>query len=181
MKEVEVKVKINSVGDVKKDLEEKGFSFSLPIEQRDVIYANPKILPSYDKFTTSSDFLRVRRTKDKNYFTFKRPQTGELDVIERETEISNPEQVEDILKFLGFEKAVNVNKKRMIAKRGDYEVSLDEVEGLGSFLEVEKIVDMETDSIKVQEEIWEFLAGFGIDRKDEITRGYDTLVYLKNK
>lgn len=181
MKEVEVKVKIDSVEDIKADLEAKGFSFSEPVIQEDAIFSDEETAKRFDEFVSDTNFLRIRKTKGKVIFTLKRPQTNELDCIEREIEVNNEKQLEDIINYLGYQKVIEVKKKRRIAKKDDYELSLDEVEGLGNFLEVEHMVGMDMDSQKDQEDIWKFLSDLGVNKKDEVTRGYDTLTYLKNK
>ena len=76
---------------------------------------------------------------------------------------------------------MTVYKTRSIAKKGSYEISLDSVKNLGDFIEVEHIVDMDVDSKKAQEDMWDFLSKLGIDQKDEVTRGYDTLTYIAGK
>jgi len=54
------------------------------------------------------------------------------------------------------------------------EICLDEVENLGSFIEVEKMSD--GDSKQIQEELAEFLGLLGVSPKDRVTKGYNTLM-----
>ncbi|MDP3762811.1 MAG: CYTH domain-containing protein, partial [bacterium] len=60
-----------------------------------------------------------------------------------------------------------------------YEICLDEVDRLGSFVEVETFSD-DGDPEKIQEEIFKFLLSLGVKPEDRVREGYDTLVYLKN-
>ena len=181
MKEVEVKVKIKSIKEIQTKLENSGFEFSSPVIQKDVIFTDPQTAKKFDTFVSDVNFLRIREQGDKIIFTLKRPQTGELDCIEREIEFKNIKQMKDIIKYLGYEEVVTVYKTRSIAKKGSYEISLDSVKNLGDFIEVEHIVDMDVDSKKAQEDMWDFLSKLGIDQKDEVTRGYDTLTYIAGK
>lgn len=182
MKEVEVKIKIDNPEAVKTVLEKRGFVFSKPVTQKDIIFADVDTIKKFDQFVSNVNFLRIRETGGKILFTLKRPQTNELDSIECEIEVNDAKKLEDIIQYLGYEKAVEVKKTRATAKHGDYEILLDHVEGLGDFLEVEKIISLDEDSEKTQQEILSFLKDVGIKTDDsQVTRGYDTLVYLENK
>jgi adenylate cyclase class IV len=52
---------------------------------------------------------------------------------------------------------------------------LDQVKGLGNFIEVEKFST--DDTFKIQEELFRFLETLGVKRKDRVLHGYDVLVY----
>jgi len=54
-------------------------------------------------------------------------------------------------------------------------ICLDEVEGLGSFIEVEKT--SAEDGEAIQEELFNFLESLGVKREDRVFKGYDTLKY----
>lgn len=173
-KEIEVKVSIENTDEVINKLEELGCVFSEPVVQEDTIFIN------YDRpfieFTPEDHFLRIRKTKGKAIFTYK--QGEEMNSIERETEIEDADQLEDILKFLGFRPEVRVKKVRRKANFKDYEICLDEVEGLGGFIELEKITD--EDAGMVQSEMMEFLKEIGVNETERVMNGYDTLVWLKD-
>src|ERR1700743_2706282 len=98
MREIEVKVKVEDFSALQQKLEALGCIFSEAVTQEDVIFIN------YDRpfmeFTTSDPFLRIRKSKGKVIFTFK--QGEEMNAIEREFEVSDAQQLEDTLKFLGF-------------------------------------------------------------------------------
>jgi adenylate cyclase class IV len=55
---------------------------------------------------------------------------------------------------------------------------LDEVDGLGSYIEVEKMSD--EDGEKIQNELFDFLQILGVSKEDRVLKGYDTLMWLKN-
>jgi adenylate cyclase class 2 len=82
---------------------------------------------------------------------------------------------------MGYKSAVKINKVRRKAKHLGYEICVDEVEGLGTFIEVEKVTDDCEDSKEVQKELFHFLESLGVNKNDVVMRGYDTLIYLKNK
>ena len=55
---------------------------------------------------------------------------------------------------------------------------LDNVEGLGKFIEVEKMINQENEK-ETQKNLIDFIKSLGIDEQDIITKGYDTLIYEK--
>jgi adenylate cyclase class 2 len=101
-----------------------------------------------------------------------------MDCIEREVEINDADQMIGAIELLGYHKAVNVVKARTKTMYNGMEICLDEVKDLGSFIEVEKIVD--GDGEEVQNELFIFLETLGVKREDRVMNGYDTMVYLKN-
>ena len=69
----------------------------------------------------------------------------------------------DILGLLGFEKIVEVHKTRRKMKYNDYEICVDDVHGMGNFIEVEKFSDEPGE--KIQSELFNF-KGLGIRGKN---------------
>jgi adenylate cyclase, class 2 len=126
-----------------------------------------------------TNVLRIRKAKGKIIFTLKQAQKNELDCIEKELEITNAKEMKDILEILGYKESVHVHKTRLKATLNDMEICLDEVKDLGSFIEVEKLTD-EVDGEKVQNELFDFLQTVGVKKEDRVTRGYDTLMWLKD-
>ncbi len=133
-----------------------------------------------------SNFLRIRKARGssseypggwKIIFNIKQPQSNELDCIERETEINDADQMKGAIELLGYHQAIHVVKTRTKTKYQDMEICLDEVEELGSFIEVEKIVEGEGET--VQNELFGFLETIGVSKENRVLKGYDTLLYIK--
>ena len=59
------------------------------------------------------------------------------------------------------------------------EICLDTVDGLGDFIEAEKLVADDAEYQAVIDELWAQFDNIGIDRKDEVTDGYDVLMNKK--
>ena len=175
-KEIEVKAKVSDLNIVKIELEKLGCVFGEPVVQDDTTFVN--FDTDYANFMKDTNFLRIRKTKDKIFFNLKRPQSNEMDCIEREVEINDADQMIGAIELLGYHKAVNVVKTRTKTMYNGMEICLDEVKDLGSFIEVEKIVD--GDGEEVKNELFIFLETLGVKRKDRVMNGYDTMVYLKN-
>lgn len=117
-----------------------------------------------------------RRSEAKNNM-LKQQRSGEIDNIEYETEIQDPDATHKILFTLGYEPEVEVKKMRRKGKLGEYEICLDEVEELGSYIEVEKMTSDDADSRKVREELFGIAESLDLSRAAEETRGYDTQIY----
>lgn len=176
--EIEVKAKVRDFEILKNKLKEIGCILSEPIIQDDYIY-NKKgidIRKGYD----GSPILRIREQGEKILFTLKKNRSNELDCIEKEIEVNDRNILNDIIELLDYECTVEVHKKRIKCVYNDYEICLDEVDGLGSYVEVEKMSD--EDGGKVQNELFDFLQTLGVLKEDRVFNGYDTLVWLeKNK
>lgn len=176
-KEIEVKAKVEDFIQLLEKLSGLGCQFSESVRQEDKIFTN---FPDneFAKFKPGINFLRIRKSGGKILFTLKQSLVNELEGIEKEVEVNDAKELEEILELMGYHEAVQVTKMRRKAKYKDYEICLDDVEGLGSFVELEKITD--EDSEKVQSEMMDFLLGLGVEAEDRILNGYDTLVWLKN-
>jgi adenylate cyclase, class 2 len=174
--EIEVKAKVKDFDDLIQKLKEMGCVLSLPIIQNDSIY-NKKGL-DIRKGYHDSPVLRIREQENRIIFTLKINRSNELDCVEKETDVSNKDELRDIIELLGYEKTVKVHKKRIKTNYKDYEICLDEVDGLGSFIEVEKMAD--EDGEKVQKELLDFLMKLGVEKEDQVLIGYDTMMWLKN-
>lgn len=172
-KEIEVKYRVKDLAVARQKLIELGCSFSEPVIQDDTIFINYN--RPFIEFVPGDIFLRIRQSNDKAIFTFK--QGEEMNSIERETVIENSAQLEDILGFLGFRPVVRVRKSRSKSRYEPYEVCLDEVESLGSFIELEEIT--EASAHEVQAKMQEFLQSLGIKDMERVHNGYDTLMWLK--
>lgn len=176
-KEIEVKARINDLDGLAKKLEKLGVVLSAPIVQNDITFVDENY-GDYDKFQAGKNILRIRENNGKFIFTVKQPQSNELDAEEHETEITDSAEFKEALILMGYKPVVEIHKVRRKAKYKDYEICLDDVKELGSFVEVEKITE-EENAEEIQEELFKFLESLGIKRENRVTNGYDTLVYLK--
>lgn len=109
-------------------------------------------------------------------FTLKRAVTGQLDSIEHETGVDDPDAMIAIVKELGFVAFSDMSKIRQTSKLGEVGVCVDSVEGLGEFMELEQLADEDADPVVVTDDLWRIMARLGIHRDDEVTDGYDILM-----
>jgi adenylate cyclase, class 2 len=176
-KEIEVKAKVDDLDGLIKNLGNLGIILSESIIQKDETFVDDNY-GAYDQFQPGKNALRIRNSNGKFLFTIKQPIANELDCIERETEISDPKEFREALILMGYNPVVRINKTRRKAKYKDYEICVDQVEGLGDFVEMEKLTEDEDPEV-VQNEMFALLESFGIKKENRIPHGYDTLVYKK--
>lgn len=136
--EVEIQVRIKDPITAEREILRFG-NFVEERNQSDQYY----ILPSRDFFAADPpiEYLRVRREKDKNHLNYSFlhfKNDGWLDCTdEYETLVENPEIVEQIFGLIGLIPKVKVVKNRKYFKCGYFEVTLDTIENLGDFMEIE--------------------------------------------
>lgn len=158
-----------------KKLTELGCVFSASHTQNDIIFQKKDRVDD-------SPVARIRIMDDGNVlFTVKKRGVNELASQEHEVTISSSGKLEKMLLLLDQEEVVRINKTRVSAKYRDYGICVDDVENLGSFIELETMMsDMETkESEQVQEEMFDFLVSLGILPDDRVTAGYNTLLVAK--
>lgn len=179
MKEVEIKARLRDREKVVEKLESLGCTFESPVTQNDVVYAEH--VGSLEQFRSNKVFLRLRvKNGTRILFTLKKRMANDLDAIEHEVEVSSQEEMAQALALMGYQEAVRVNKTRVITHYNDCEICLDEVENLGTFIEMEKLTES-GDSETIQEEMFKFFESIGITRADRVMSGYDILMLEKNE
>jgi len=82
-KEIEVKVKVENFVQLFDKLSSLGCQFSEPIRQEDRIFTN---FPDneFSTFKAGVNFLRIRKSEGKTFFTLKQSLINELEGIEKE-------------------------------------------------------------------------------------------------
>ena len=148
--EVEQKFPIDDPKTVRQSLTALGATFGAPLEQADVYFAHP----SRD-FKETDEALRIRRVGEENWITYKGPKLDATTKTRREIELpltAGDEgflQFAELLEVLGFRRVYEVRKQRVPGElrwEGQtIHLALDEVFGLGSFVEIELLA--ETDDL----------------------------------
>lgn len=185
-KEIEAKAIVSNPDLLFEKLAEKGIFLNPPIIQHDQTFVDDNY-GNYAEFQQGKNILRIREQiqdqqndrQTKFIFTLKQPHLNEFDSIEKETEISDPASLREALIIMGYKPITVVQKSRRKAKYHGYEICVDEVLNLGTFIEVEKMTDEPTEV--VQEELFNFLKELGVNKEDMQTHGYDTLTYMKQQ
>ncbi len=177
MWEIEVKVRAKNLEDIAQKLSEAGCALSAPLHQYDTIYSYGESTSEWETSKEGHIVMRIRRENDRAEFNLKQQRSNELDNLEYETEVNDPQAMQKILLTLGYRPQVEVKKVRRKTKYGEYEICLDEVERLGAFVEIEKLAEDDADPKEAQEELMKTLESLGLKREDQEMRGYDTQIF----
>jgi adenylate cyclase, class 2 len=177
MREIEIKARVGDKGKLVAKLAALGIVLGEPKTQHDVVFCRPG-QKDYEK---GSIWLRIRTENGKKVTWTMKVDTGrKLDSIEHEVEVSDGAELEAMLRCLGNELYSDLTKTRQKAKYGDIEVCVDDVAGLGTFIEAEKLcTDHSADYEQVAGELWAFFAELGIGKAHEESFGYDVLLRQK--
>lgn len=174
MIEVEVKAKINSFKEIEEKLSDIGAIKTKDEFQEDIYFNSPVV-----DFAKTDEALRIRTTKqndDTNIFiTYKGPKIDKKSKTRKEIEmgIENSKQCSDIFEAIGFRKVRTVRKNRQYFKYENFEISLDDIEGLDPYMEIEIALEDGEDYSEAQNSI------FGLFETLGITDGFERTSYLE--
>lgn len=119
------------------------------VEQRDLYFGHPA-----RDFGQTDEAFRLRRIGEKNVVTYKGPVIDKQTKMRRELELPLPDSettfdgYREMLELLGFRPVREVCKTRVpfhiVIDGRDLEATLDDVAGLGLFVEIETLADEAT-------------------------------------
>ena len=124
----------------------------------------------------------MRREKDKNHLNYSFlhfKDNGWLDCTdEYETIVENPEIVEQIFDKIGLIQKVKVIKTRKYFKCENFEVTLDKIDDLGDFMEIEAKKDF-GNTAATRKACEDFLKKLNIEYEIQKDAGYPRMLYKK--
>ena len=144
MLEVELKVKIPSLDPIRENLGKNNAQFLGKVHEHDIYYNAP-----HRDFGVTDEAVRVRYTDDHAVVTYKGPKIKKFGLKAREElnfAVENGKTFETMLDRLGFTRTTEVNKWRENYKFGSASICLDTVDELGTFAEIEVIIENEADN-----------------------------------
>jgi adenylate cyclase, class 2 len=173
VREVEVKYQVQDTEALLVALKTRGIELGAPVYQDDQAYAPEGW--TYGEAKLGVSFVRLRTVNDRYIFTLKRPAENALSCDEYETIIADREQMHHAILAMGFSPTVRIAKVRRLATVDDLVLCVDEVDTLGTFLELERMVPDDVSGEAVQTELAGFVASLDIaaERTEET---YDSLV-----
>jgi adenylate cyclase class 2 len=160
MLEVEIKAKIE-IEPMEKRLAELGAEFINRTHQKDVYFRHP----CHD-FKKSDEALRVRKVEGEYFLTYKGEKLDLETKTRKEIQIRAEKGIFNLLKSLGFSSIREVEKWRSFYQWKDLKIYLDEVKGLGNFLELEGT------SWKHKEKMFELLQKLGVEKRTLTRKSY---------
>ena len=174
MREIELKFKVDDLDSFIEKLEKLGCSLSDVVYQNDTIYVeNLDNIESVE----GSIWLRVRKLNDKIEMNLKKQAVKKSESQEIEFEVSDYEKANNFLKTLGYKEWVRVNKKRRYSKYLNANICIDEVERLGSFVEIEYLIAEEDKKINYEDELLQIATELGIYISKRVNSHYDTMIF----
>lgn len=144
MKEIELKAQYDSSKrpELERYLTEEGFREVRRFTQQDEYFNHPE-----RDFRITDEALRIRREQHAGKaaycsLTYKGPNTSHIGQSRREleTRVKDEQKMRQILQALGFHSVAEVKKRRKEYKKEDLTVCLDELDGLGSYVEIEVVL-----------------------------------------
>jgi adenylate cyclase class 2 len=173
MHEIEVKYWVHDLEALLVALKGADIALGDPIYQDDQAYA-----PESWEFGDSKlgvSFLRLRTVGDRHFFALKQPGENAQACLEYETEVADRGQMDGAITRMGYRRTVRVAKTRRTATCDGLSLCVDELEGVGCFLELERLAPDTVPAGPVQEELAAFAhsLGAGMTRTNQT---YDSLV-----
>lgn len=176
MIEVEIKLPVKNIRRIESDLTEMGFVRGSRIREKDFYFDNDD-----GRIRSEGEALRIRQDTDldtgieKTMVTYKEKKLNKQSMTRRELEtgVENAEIFIQILNSLGFKIIPpEVVKIRRFLKLGDVNACLDEVEGLGDFLELEIMIPKSENYSQALSRIEIILKKLGYSLKDTTGNSY---------
>lgn len=173
MREVEVKYQVRDNEALLVALKRRGIEFAPAVYQDDQAYAPHGW--SYGDAKLGVSFARLRTIGDQHTFTLKRPAENALSCDEYETAVADREQMDQAILAMGFCPTVRIAKIRRTAVLDGLVLCVDKVEGLGTFLELERMVPDGMSGEAVQAEMAAFVTSLEVE-VERTGETYDSLV-----
>ena len=171
--EVEVKYRIGEVDAMVAALAARAVALSDPFEQDDQAYAPAGW--SYGMSKVGVPFARLRTAEKRHLFTVKKPVDNEMACLEHECEVSDRDEMHAALVTMGWVPTVRIVKQRRTGSWDGVAVCLDVVDGLGAFVEVERMVSSAESGEQVQAGLDAMVRSLGVPMQ-RVTDTYDTLI-----
>ena len=170
MIEVEVKARIDSFEEMEKRLKDLGAVKTKDEFQEDIYFKSPIV-----DFAKTDEALRIRTTNNDTFITYKGPKLNEKAKTRKEVEmtIESAAKASDIFAEIGFEPARTVRKSRRYYRYENFEISLDDVEGLPPYMEIEIALGDSEDYTQAQSKIFELF------EKLNITDDFERTSYME--
>lgn len=180
--EIEIKVNIENMDNLTKFLEENAM-FKLSTRQIDEYFNAPD--RDFLAIRPVTEWLRLRQTREAVLITYKKAHyttEGKLNFRDEfETIVGDIDQARKILLSLGYTPLVTVNKVRKIWRYQEYEVALDEVQGLGIFVEIEYKGEDPSNPKLITDQMIEFLRKVDCGEIKRHHSGYPYIMLLPSE
>ena len=132
---------------------------------------------SFKTFQCGDPVMRIRLTENGSVtLTYKRALHGSEDCVEYELTVDSAETAKRLLQEVGYMPVVHVDKRRRTYRLEDVLVTLDDVENLGSFMEIEALCADESGISDAKRAVDRVASEFHMEERDREFRKYDELL-----
>jgi len=178
MIEVETKLKIDHIEHIEDRIKELKVENKGEKTQIDLYFDHPII-----QILSGGGALRVRDADGKYRLTYKGPKKDNKRTSRPEFEIriESAREMIKILNELGFYEIYKVKKLRKTYLLKDLIITLDNVDGLGEFIEVEGKASNDEEFKKKKDEIFKLLRKLGLSTEEISQRSYLEMLLDKKK
>lgn len=166
MLEVEQKFAISDKDALIDQLEHIGATRGISLDQKDHYFTHP-----VRDFAETDEAIRIRCNGPNNRITYKGPKLSTVSKVRQEIELAFEsgqhafEQLAEMLELLGFQPLRAVKKLRTpftyLHAQHTFEITVDEVEGLGTFAEIELMAE-ESDLPNAENAIIQLAGSLGL-------------------
>ncbi|MCJ7650278.1 MAG: class IV adenylate cyclase [Candidatus Lokiarchaeota archaeon] len=192
MYEVEIKVIIQDLEELRDIIRINGGSYKISLLHEDTYFNMPKELRD---FKNTDEAIRLRKSEefDKNdddillkskcYLTYKGKKIDSITKSRQEIEVKvdNFDNMKEILKVLGFQEVLSIQKERelfeLLYQDEKIEILLDYIPLLHQyFMELEMVVSSPQEIDDARGILFELLERFNINKDDSIRKSYLELI-----
>ena len=182
--EVELKLKIRDKAEITAALKQLGFTEEELVVETDTYYT-----AAHHDFAALDEALRIRtvenlHTKEQSaVITYKGAKLDQTSMTrkELETEIGDAETGREILEHIGFVPVPPVEKQRQYWKNGTITACVDNVKGLGDYLELEILADEEAQREEALEKLESILNQLGYCMQDTTRTSYLSMLMRRQQ
>lgn len=163
MWEVEAKAPAHDLDAIAAELARRGAQLLADRRERDVYFAAPD-----RNFAETDEALRLRTVEERTTLTYKGPKIDPRTKTRRELSVDLDDAIAAaaLLEALGYRRVGAVSKHRRVYELGRTEIALDDVEGLGPFVEAEELAENEVERERAQEHVLALLSELGLTQRE---------------
>lgn len=167
MLEIEIKVRVPDLQPIRERIRLSGAALLGEGVEYDAYYNSPE-----RDFASTDEALRLRKADDYALLTYKGPKIGSGSFKAREElniRVESLDTMDLLLQRIGFQKTAYVKKYRESYRIGQATVTLDTVENLGTFAEIEAAAELSQE--EAEHEIERIAKEYGI-QGERLTLSY---------
>ncbi len=168
MIEVEIKAVLKNLS-ISETLKALGYLLKEEMTETDIYFnGNDR------DFHRTDEALRLRRSGDRTYVTYKGPKQDRISRTrnEFETAVEDLNIMKDILTALGYKAIFTIEKSRSLYCSGNITICLDRVKDLGSYIEIETLISEQAQKEAAVNRLLSVLDSLNIPRSELTQKSY---------